>query len=313
MPNTTPRMAIVTPLGTEAVNIDAHLKQIADQVDALTAIFGQGTLASRPTSTPGSPGKTGRFYYATDNGKLYYDYGTGWTLVIPDVPALGGDSITSFELAPNSVTNVEMADNAIGAAEIIDGAVGSAEIAAALKPSQGAVAGTEALRALGTGAGNAAAGNDSRFSEGAAGAVTCRSLGTGATQAAAGNDARLSDDRPTLLSWRPVTSYIASFALNSGAYIDSGVSIVIPATGTYEIGYGGAESDANAQGQGVTIKPTVPANAARGRLHSIDNSGCAVFIGGVACTTGQTIKLQIESSGQGATAYGLWLRAIRTA
>lgn len=83
-----------------------------------------------------------------------------------------------------------------------------------------AAAATGSLRTLGTGAAQAAAGNDTRFpagadivdadvsgtaaiaesklalaSDAAAGTASRRTLGTGATQAAAGNDSRLSDSR----------------------------------------------------------------------------------------------------------------------
>lgn len=53
----------------------------------------------------------------------------------------------------------------VAANEILDGSVGAAEVADALKPSAGAAAGTEALRALGTTASTAAAGNDSRLTD----------------------------------------------------------------------------------------------------------------------------------------------------
>jgi len=55
--------------------------------------------------------------------------------------------------------------SSVTAAEMLDGTVGTAEIADALKPSKGAVAGTEALRALGATASTAAAGNDARLSD----------------------------------------------------------------------------------------------------------------------------------------------------
>lgn len=93
----------------------------------------------------------------------------------------------------------------------VDKSVTSAKIADALKPSIAASAGTEALRALGTAAGTAAAGNDTRLSDqrvptdnsvtspkiagslkpsGTAATTdeALRSLGTGAGQAAAGSD-----------------------------------------------------------------------------------------------------------------------------
>lgn len=160
MPNTTARLGIVTPLGTEAPNTDLAYKTIADAVDAVAAIFGQGTFAARPVSTPGSPGKQGRFYIVTSGaeiGQIHYDYGTGWFHLNPDqTPA--ADSITAAMLQADSVGASEIQTDAVGSAEIVAGAVTASEIANALKPSAGAGAATEALRALGTAAGLAAAG-----------------------------------------------------------------------------------------------------------------------------------------------------------
>lgn len=58
-----------------------------------------------------------------------------------------------------------IAANAVITAKIQDGAVTGAKIADALKPSAGAAAGTEALRAIGTSASTVVAGNDSRLTD----------------------------------------------------------------------------------------------------------------------------------------------------
>lgn len=48
-----------------------------------------GTFALRPISSVGTPGIAGRLYYSTDEGQLYYDYGTGWISVYAtNVPLL---------------------------------------------------------------------------------------------------------------------------------------------------------------------------------------------------------------------------------
>lgn len=160
MPDTTPRLGIVTPTGAEAPNTNAAYKAIADQVDALVAMYGQGTLAARPVSTPGSPGKQGRYYVVTSGAELgeeYYDYGTGWILINPDQTP-GPLSITTAMLQDLAVTTAKINDLAVTEAKLAALAVTAAKISNALKPSAGAGAAVEALRALGTAAGTAAAG-----------------------------------------------------------------------------------------------------------------------------------------------------------
>ena len=89
MAGTTTRMALPYPDGTDAPNVDLAIKNLALGIDSLGGIFGQGTFAARPVSTPGSPGKTGRWYVVTsgaETGQVYYDYGTGWIFVNPTTP-----------------------------------------------------------------------------------------------------------------------------------------------------------------------------------------------------------------------------------
>jgi hypothetical protein len=121
-------------------------------------MFAQGTLASRPVSTSGSPGKTGRIYYATDNTHLYYDFGTGWTDIGPTSTSIADRSIAAIKIIADSLTAAEIAPDAIGNSELAPSAVTATELDATLKPSGGAGSGTESLRALGTAAGTAAAG-----------------------------------------------------------------------------------------------------------------------------------------------------------
>lgn len=69
-PNTAPR--------TDSPDVPRDFAQVVAAVER-SVMYGVGTLAARPTSTPGSPGIGGRIYKATDgSGLLYYDYGTGW-------------------------------------------------------------------------------------------------------------------------------------------------------------------------------------------------------------------------------------------
>ena len=145
----------------DAADVPLYVRNVVAGMEALAAMFGQGTLASRPAAA-----KQGRFYMATDQTPqlLFYDTGSSWI----QVGSLAAGGVGTTQLADNSVTNPKMADDSVGSAEIIADSVGSAEIAPqgvtavelanALKPSSGAGGSTEALRALGTAAGQAAAG-----------------------------------------------------------------------------------------------------------------------------------------------------------
>lgn len=139
----------------------------------IDVIYGQGTLAARPTSTPGSPGIAGRIYMATDQTPhaLFYDYGTGWDAVgslaagSVGTTQLADGSVTTIKIADVNVTLAKMAADSVNASKIVDGSITATELAATLFPSQGASGATEALRAIGAGAGNVVAGNDSRLTD----------------------------------------------------------------------------------------------------------------------------------------------------
>lgn len=128
------------------------------------------------------------------------------------------------------------------------GVVGSSEVADSLRPSAGAAAGTEALRALGETASTAAAGNDGRLSdsrvpidgsvtppkvadslkpskEASAATEALRALGTSASTAAAGNDPRLSDERT------PKANSVNSSKIEDGTVTD--VDLASPNNGVY--------------------------------------------------------------------------------
>src|SRR4051812_34502917 len=100
---TSSRYQIVYPAPTRADSADVP-RDIGSLVTAVerSAMYGQGTLATRPTSTAGTPGIQGRFYMATDQTPmvLYYDYGTGWA----SVGSISAGSIGTARLADDSVT-----------------------------------------------------------------------------------------------------------------------------------------------------------------------------------------------------------------
>jgi hypothetical protein len=120
---------------------------------------GQGTFAAIPAAS-----KQGSVYYATDQGKAYYDTGSAWV----DMSSLAAGAVGTTQLADHAVTEIKLALLSVGTPELIDAAVTLAKLAASsvdatkiansLKPSAGAGGATEALRALGTAAGTAAAG-----------------------------------------------------------------------------------------------------------------------------------------------------------
>lgn len=167
MPNT-PVNALPYPVQVAAgpgPDVPADIKALADAIDSKLTPMSAGLLDARPPF-----GVVGRRYYATDNGHEYLDIGTAW---IDKGPAWGAGIVGTNELADNSVSFAKLKANSVGATQIIDDTVGTAElapgavtaveVAAALKPSGGAASATEALRAIGGGAGQVVAGNDARL------------------------------------------------------------------------------------------------------------------------------------------------------
>ena len=73
-------------LRNEPADVPAEIKRVVDAVEQSVMLAPQGPIANRPASTPGTPGITGRLYYATNENRLYYDYGTGWQPVDVGVP-----------------------------------------------------------------------------------------------------------------------------------------------------------------------------------------------------------------------------------
>ena len=89
MPSQTADHNIPYSEGTDAANtIDDTMEALAERVDELIVAHDAGSLASRPTSTPESPGIEGRVYRVNSGaavGMVNYDTGTSWiTLRDPD-------------------------------------------------------------------------------------------------------------------------------------------------------------------------------------------------------------------------------------
>lgn len=104
-------------------------------------------------TAPSSP-VTGQIYYDTAVSKLFWWNGSAW------IDATGGG--TPADATTGSKGIVQLAGDLAGTAaspQIATGAIVLTDLNAALKPSGSAAAGDEAVRALGTGAGNAFPGN----------------------------------------------------------------------------------------------------------------------------------------------------------
>lgn len=152
---TTPRLVLPAPVNADAVAVPADILALASAIDGVAVAFDSGTLAGRPAA-----GTEGRLWYATNTGVLSWDTGAAWIDVNPtgvvDGPAGAGTlrTLGAGALQAAAGNDARFSDQRVPT----DGSVTAAKVANALKPSAGAGGGTEALRALGTGAGQAAAG-----------------------------------------------------------------------------------------------------------------------------------------------------------
>lgn len=109
MAKSTSRWGIPYPELTDAPDVPADMKALAESLDDV-AKDDSGTLAERPTSSAESPGKVGRYYYATDKHILYRDTGTGWI-------AVGGQTrvaTAAVELSSGEVKEVTLTWQADG-------------------------------------------------------------------------------------------------------------------------------------------------------------------------------------------------------
>jgi hypothetical protein len=95
-------------------------------LDDLLTPYDEGAIASRPVSSPGTPGIAGREYRATDTGQLFKDYGTGWieiAIAAPGLVGVGGVAIATVETrtvntfallaTPDRVQNVVVGANTV--------------------------------------------------------------------------------------------------------------------------------------------------------------------------------------------------------
>jgi hypothetical protein len=139
-------------------DVPLDLKALADALDPKLTPYSHGAGA------PGiAAGKAGRRYRDDSTGDVYLDIGAAWVLETPAsnavaaTPSLRKLGVGATDAAAGN--DPRLADVRTPA----DNSVTAAKVHTSLKPSTGAAAATEALRALGTAAGTAAAGNDARM------------------------------------------------------------------------------------------------------------------------------------------------------
>lgn len=109
MPATTTRYALQYPVSTDADNVPSAIQTPLVSLDSIIATYYSGVLSARPAASI-----MGRQYYATDNGNLYFDTGTGWLNVGPINQSLG----TIASLAPGNSASVGSSGQSADAAHV---------------------------------------------------------------------------------------------------------------------------------------------------------------------------------------------------
>lgn len=302
---TTTKLLLPYPLSTDGpdgADVPYWINLLAARLDAVAASYDAGTIGSRPTA-----GKSGRFYRSTDEtpNQLYLDTGAAWI----NVSDMGDDSVMNSMLQDNAVDARVLADDAVDAAAIQAGAVGTTEladlaittgkVAAALKPSGGAAGATEALRALGTAAGTAAAGNDSRLSD------ARTPLDQGRCRVKRSSAKSLTNATETVIDFDQEDFDTATMHDTS----TNNTRITFPATGVYDVGaFVTLPSIGNSSWMYLRLNGTT---VIAGNTISQVNSGasCSAL---VAFSAGDYIELVVRQnagSSQNATAV-MWARRV---
>jgi hypothetical protein len=338
MPGATTRLSLPYPTSGDAADGPDGFRDLAEALDNV-GLYGQGLIANLPAAV----GISGRGYWATDEGLFYINDGTTWH-AIGDFAGVAPDSITATEIAANAVGSSEIAANAVGASEladnavdttaIVDLAVTAGKLAAALKPSGGAGASTEALRALGTGVGLAApgvhgsqhalAGGDPlpTDSVGAAqiqaGAVGSSEIATGAVGAdeiatgAVGSD-EIAANAVGVVHMIGAMAYLVKAAKYAGPYTNGQTfTISAPPTysGTYIIEWGAAQADGDSQGDSGQI--TCSKSSVVAKFADVSQSGGPGLEPGVALTANEVITFTVTGS-SGWSVSNAWAKLTRVA
>lgn len=95
----TSRLMLPWPVLGDSADVPRDVKALADALDNVAPIS-SGTIASRPTSTAGSPGIRDRLFRSTnetnlngDTGVVWVDTGNGWVAVNPALPVDGAQNV----------------------------------------------------------------------------------------------------------------------------------------------------------------------------------------------------------------------------
>lgn len=160
------RWGLRFPALTDTADVPRDIGNLASDLDGV-AFDDQGTAANRPVSTPQAPGKKGRYYWATDTLLLFRDNGTGWDTINPSLAVDGAPGVGTLRTLGAGAQQAAPGNDARFSNQRtpLDASVTAVKVAEALVPSQGASGNAEALRAIGTAAGQVVAGNDPKLSD----------------------------------------------------------------------------------------------------------------------------------------------------
>lgn len=159
---TTTRWGLPYPLLTDTADVPRDIAALANALDNI-AMDDQGAFSSKPASSSATPGKKGRYYWATDQGILYRDNGAGWDPISFSAPVDGDPDVGSLRTLGTGARQAaagndpRLSDQRVP----LDNSVTAAKVHTSLKG--GAAAGVEALRALGSGPGLAAPGSHAGY------------------------------------------------------------------------------------------------------------------------------------------------------
>jgi hypothetical protein len=165
-------------VATVGPDVPADIKAFADAVDSKLTPF--SNAAGTPAALGIAAGKPGRRHRDTINGDIWLDIGAAWLVEEQGLTAGDGISVVGATVSLKRIGGLVSGlgvtgDGAYVATDEVTlqrsgadvrvkaGGISAGQIANTLKPSAGAAAAAEALRALGTTAGTAAPGDDSRL------------------------------------------------------------------------------------------------------------------------------------------------------